>query len=194
MKKFSIILFSLLMVAVAAHGEFRVDWAYHSSGDTGRLDATVPGENYPFLGNGSREVRNSDAVVLYLLTDQNFAGDMTEQVFVRWWDGTMSHWVMGSWVKNVTLDAATPGMQLNNMPAEGIRSLDLWKVVIPANLTRPGENFYAIQLKAVGDDSSDERYLLRIPGGDFSHTNPLGQVWSASEEFDGLDWSMTVLP
>ena len=119
---------------------------------------------------------------------------MDEQIYVRWWDGTMSHWVMGTWVKNVILDAAQSDARFHDLPTEGIAPLDLWKIEIPPWITQPGENFYAIQLKGFAQNTSDERYLLSKPGGDFSRTNNFGQVWSASEEFDGQDWVIHVLP
>jgi len=182
------------LVATSACAEFQMDWAYHSAGNASRLTEQVPETDIPFLASGSGTVRDADSVTLYLLTDQNFAEDLTEQVFVRWWDGTMSHWIMGSWVKNVTLDASSADTCLRGLPKEGTQILDLWKVVIPASITRPGENFYAIQLKGYGNGESEERYLLRKLGGDFSQTNPLGQIWSASEEFDGQDWKIQVQP
>jgi len=187
------LLFAFLSTATA-RAEFRTDWAYHAADNDNRVSELVPGEDFTFLANGSDQISNSDSVVLYLLTDQNFAEEMNEQIFVRWWDGIMSHWIMGSWVKNITLDASKPETCLRGLPAEGTRTLDLWKVVIPASITQPGENFYAIQLKGSEKDISEERYLLRTLGGDFSQTNPLGQIWSASEEFDGQDWRIHVRP
>jgi hypothetical protein len=128
-----------------------------------------------------------------LLTGADFAGELDEQVFVRWWDGTMSHWIMGSWVKHVTLDASRPETAFHGQPTEGTVTLDLWKIEIPPLVTQPGENFYAIQIKGYSQDSADERYLLSRPGGDFSRTNRLGQIWSSSEEFDGQDWMVNIL-
>ena len=104
----------------------------------------------------------------------------------------MSHWIMGTWVKNIELDAARRETRLHDQPAEGTATVDLWKIDIPAWITQPGENFYAIQLKGYADGASEERYLLRKPGGDFSRTNNLGQIWSASEEFDGQDWMINI--
>ncbi len=194
MKPIVAFLFIALLILPVAHAEFRMDWAFHSAGNASRLTELVPEKAVTFLAKGSDQIRNSDPVTLYFLTDQNFAEDLTEQVFVRWWDGTMSHWVMGSWVKNITLDASNPSTRLRDLPREGTQTLDLWKVVIPSSITQPGENFYAIQLKGVGNGTSEERYLLRKLGGDFSQTNPLGQIWSASEEFDGQDWKISVQP
>ena len=172
--------------------EMKTDWSYHAAGSSSRWTETVPGENFTFLANGSDQVGDNDTITLYLLTDQNFADDMDEQIFVRWWDGTMSHWIMGSWVKNVFLDSGKPETQFRNLPSEGPLCLDLWKVEIPSWITQPGENFYAIQLKGFASGSSNERYLLSKMGGDFSRTNQFGQVWSASEEFDGQDWMINV--
>ena len=126
-----------------------------------------------------------------VMTDHQFAGDLDEQIFVRWWDGYMAHWVMGSWVENLHL---SPSNSIRGFPADGEVMVDLWKIDIPSWITQPGENFYAIQLKGCRGDHSEERYLLRRAGGDFSRRNALGQAWSSSEEFDGQDWSVTILP
>jgi len=194
MKPIITFLFFAGLSVASVHAEFQMDWAYHSAGNASRLTELVPEEGVPFLASGSDQIRNTDTVTLYLLTNQNFADELTEQVFVRWWDGTMSHWIMGSWVKNITLDASDPKTRLRGLPEEGIQTVDLWKVAIPASITQPGENFYAIQLKGYGNGTSEERYLLRKLGGDFSQTNPLGQIWSASEEFDDQDWKIQVQP
>ncbi len=187
------LVFALLVPPLAAE-EIQTDWAYHAVGSSSRLVEMIPGESFPFLASGTDQLNDSDTAILYLLTAHNFAGDMDEQIYVRWWDGTMSHWVMGTWVKNVILDAAQPDTRFHDLPAEGTATLDLWKIEIPPWITQPGENFYAIQLKGFAQDTSDERYLLSKPGGDFSRTNNFGQVWSASEEFDGQDWIIHILP
>lgn len=181
-------------LAASALGDIQTDWAFHAAADGAPAAFSVPGEAFTFLANGSDQIPDGDGVVLYVLTAQNFAGDMDEQIYVRWWDGTMSHWVMGTWQKNIRLDAARPETRFQDLPADGSVELDLWKVEIPPWITQPGDNFYAIQLKGYADGASEERYLLRKPGGDFSRVNNLGQVWSASEEFDGQDWKVTIQP
>jgi hypothetical protein len=170
------------------------DWAYHAVGSGSRITEQVPGEDFKFLANGTDQVGDAETVIIYLLTAHDFAGDMDEQIYLRWWDGSMSHWIMGSWVKNVTLDAALPESCFHGLPVEGTIALDLWKIEVPGWITQPGENFYAIQLKGFAEGTTEERYLLGTPGGDFSQSNNLGQVWSASEEFDGQDWKITILP
>lgn len=193
MKPFPVFLLFALLAAQPALAELQTDWAYHAIGSDSRLTELVPGENFKFLANGTDQVGDTETVTLYVLTAHDFAGDMEEQIFVRWWDGTMSHWIMGSWVKNLTLDASRPDNRFHGLPMEGTVSLDLWKIEIPAEITQPGENFYAIQLKGYAPGTSEERYLLSKPGGDFSQTNNLGQAWSASEEFDGQDWKINIL-
>lgn len=193
MKSICAILLSALLVTPLAAEEINADWLYHAIGSSSRATELVPGENFAFLANGTDQVNDADSVTLYLLTGDDFAGDLDEQVFVRWWDGTMSHWIMGSWVKNITLDSSRPESVFHGQPAEGTASLDLWKIEIPPLVTQPGENFYAIQIKGYSQDSSDERYLLSRPGGDFSRTNRFGQIWSSSEEFDGQDWMVNIL-
>jgi len=194
MKLPAVFLLFAWLLAASTQAEFRTDWAYHAADNVSRISELVPGEDFTFLANGTDLVANADPIVLYLLTDQNFAEEMNEEIFVRWWDGAMSHWIGGTWVKNITLDASNPETCLRGLPAEGTQTVDLWKVVIPSAITQPGENFYAIQLKGSGGDILEERYLLRELGGDFSQTNPLGQIWSASEEFDGQDWKIDVHP
>ena len=174
--------------------EIRTDWAYHSIGDGNRLTERIPGETTVFLGNGTDQIADSETVAIYLLTAHDFAGDMDGQIYVRWWDGAMAHWIMGVWVRNIALDGSRPETRFHDLPADGEVLLDLWKVEIPPWITQPGENFYVIQLKGFSPARTDERYLLSRPGGDFSRTNNLGQVWSASEEFDGQDWKVNIVP
>lgn len=188
------ILSFLLLSAPSSRAEIQSDWAYHSSGDEARTVEQVPGETFSFLANGSSAIPDGETVTIYLLTANDFAGEWAEQVFVRWWDGAISHWIMGTWVRSVRLDASRPGRTFRGLPASGSVLLDLWKVDVPPEITQPGDNFYAIQLKGLGANVSVERYLLRQHGGDFSRTNNLGQICSASEEFDGQDWRVEILP
>ena len=193
MKSFySFLLMAMLAVSTAA-AEIQTDWAYHAIGGAGRMAEQIPGETFTFLANGSDQIADGDTVTLYVLTAGDFAGAMDEQIYVRWWDGYMSHWIMGAWIKTLTLDAAQAESAFHGQPREGTVELDLWKIEIPSWITQPGENFYAIQLKGCTPETSEERYLLGRAGGDFSQTNNFGQVWSASEEFDGQDWKINVL-
>ena len=193
MKPFAAGLLFLVFTAGSAPADIQTDWAYHSCGDAERLATTVPGENFTFLANRTDQIADDANITLYLLTASDFAGPMDEQVYVRWWDGAMAHWIMGTWVKNIVLDANPAGLQFKGMPTQGTVVLDLWKVEIPDAITKPGENFYTIQLKGLAEDGSEERYLLSKPGGDFAHPNNLGQIWSSSEEFDGQDWKVNIL-
>ena len=194
MKRLVAYLLGALCAAGAARADIRTDWAYHAGANGGRGTERVPGETFAFLANGTDQIPDGETVTLYVLTAKDFAGDMEEQVFVRWWDGFMSHWIMGVWVKNVALEAAPPETRFHGLPETGTVDLDLWRIEIPASITQPGDNFYAIQLKGYAPDDADERFLLRQPGGDFSHANNFGQIWSASEEFDGQDWRVQILP
>ncbi len=193
MKPHSAFLLFSLLAAAAARADLQTDWAYHAIGSGDRATERVPGESFTFLGNGTDQVPDNDTVALHVLTARNFAEDMDEQIYVRWWDGYMSHWIMGAWIKTLTLDAAQAETTFHGQPREGTVELDLWKIEIPSWITQPGENFYAIQLKGCTPETSEERYLLGRAGGDFSQTNNFGQVWSASEEFDGQDWKINVL-
>ena len=184
----------LALAASATAREIETEWAYHAAIDADRPAELVPGESFAFLANGSTEISASAPVELYLLTSHDFAGELDEQIFVRWWDGSMSHWIMGQWVKNIVFGDDSPNGRFHGQPDAGSFMADLWKVEIPAEITQPGPNYYAIQIKGFLDGVSEERFLLNRPGGDFSRTNLLGQIWSASEEFDGQDWRIDVLP
>ena len=187
-------IFFALVAAAAQAREIQMDWAYHSGKPDERASERVPGESFAFLANGSESILSSDPVTIFLLTPQNFAGDLDEQVFVRWWDGSMAHWIMGTWVQNVVLDSGNPDGRFRGLPESGSITLDLWRIEVPSWVTQPGLNFYAIQMKGFSSDESEERFLLKRSFGDFSRTNRLGQIWSASEEFDAQDWSVEILP
>lgn len=183
---------AVLWAGSARAQEIHTGWAYHAAEDANPATETVPGETFAFRADGPGAIPQDRTVTLYVLTDHEFAGNLDEQVFVRWWDGYMAHWIMGTWVKNVWL---SPAHRLRGLPAAGETMVDLWKVDVPSWITQPGENFYAIQLKGCRPDGeSEERYLLRRGAGDFSRKNALGQAWSSSEEFDGQDWSVTIAP
>ena len=97
----------------------------------------------------------------------------------------MAHWIMGYWVRNL------PSEVFSGAVPAGSR-VDLWRVEIPDYVWQSGPQFYAIQVKGYQDGASIDRYLLARSGGDFTHTNALGQIWSASEEFEGQDWAVTL--
>lgn len=173
-----------------------VDWAYHDDADgiEDRLTEMIPGEGYAFVGNGSLKIPDGDTVYLYVLTANNFAGDKEEQLFVRWWDGEKAHWIMGQWMKNVYLGTGDEASVFHGQPQNAPVMLDLWKFEVPADLTRPGQNYYAFQLKGWRDGEPVEKYLVRETAGDFSGINNLGQAWSASEDFSGRDWIVEITP
>ncbi len=176
------------VVLTASAGEIRTDWLYHAGAGLDPASLPVPGTTSTFLVPPSGP---SGSAAVYVLTPTQFADDASEQVFVRWWDGRMAHWIMGVWMRNLTAaDLPADAPYARNLPDDAV--LDLWKVEIPSWIPQPGENYYAVQLKATSAGGSSERYLLASGGGDFSHTNALGQIWSASEEFDGQDWPVHI--
>ena len=128
MKRLFAFLLGTLGAVSASQADIRTDWAYHAVGNGARMAEQVPGESGAFLANGTDQIPDGDTVTLYVLTAKEFAGDMEEQVFVRWWDGYMSHWIMGTWVKNVALDAAQPETRFRGLPEEGTVDLDLWRI------------------------------------------------------------------
>lgn len=179
--------------ALSASARIATEWIYHAASDVDPATEMVPGEDHPFLvSGGSSTIHDDQAVTIYLLTPQNFAGDMEEQLYIRWWDGYMAHWVMGVWVKNIDVGGAAAAFR--GEPAEDAAPvmLDLWRAEIPAWVTQPGINYYAIQLKGYLNGQIEVRYLLRESGGDFCGANALGQVWSVSEDFEGQDWRITI--
>lgn len=186
---FSIVAVFAFFAALSAMAQtFLVDWAYHAAEGADPSILSVPGLSTGFL---DAPAAASSPVSVFVLTDHDFAGDWKEQVGVRWWDGRMAHWITGNWIKNVTRDDLS-GTADWASALPGGTVFDLWRVEIPAWIPQPGDNYYAIQLKAVGPAETVERYLVARGGGDFSRTNALGQVWSASEEFDGQDWRVTI--
>lgn len=156
---------------------------FHAASAEAPTATMVPGETFPFL---QLPAPGSHAPVrIHVITSSDFAGPLDEQVYVRWWDGRMAHWIMGYWVRNLPAEVFSGAI-----PA-GSR-VDLWRVEIPDYVWQSGQQFYAIQVKGYQNGTSIDRYLLGRSGGDFTHTNSLGQIWSASEEFEGQDWAVTL--
>ncbi|NCC50808.1 MAG: hypothetical protein EOM20_06275 [Spartobacteria bacterium] len=176
---------------VAGAADLSLDWAYHDDADEldDRTSEQVPGEDFTFLGNGSTLISTDVPVTLYIMTAQQFGGDMDEQVFVRWWNGEAEHWIMGNWMKNIELvDLDT----FHGLPLDGQVTVDVWEVTIEPEITRPGENYYTIQLKAWLEGQDPEAvFLLRDTGGGEATVNNLDQAWTAGD-FSGRDWSLTI--
>lgn len=186
---------SLAWAATAA--EIKTDWAYHGRADGALSPAkeNIPGQGYAFIGNANTVIPDAEPVTLYVLTDQNFAGDADEQVLVRWWNGKEEKWLMGKWEKNITLGQGEGAVEpFHGQPETGATTLDLWSVEVPAELTLPGENYYVIQLKGWQKDAEPaEVLLLRDASGEFTVVNKLGQAWTASKNYAGQDWKVTIL-
>lgn len=164
-------------------GDIDTSLLFHSASPDAPTATLVPGETFPFI---QLPPAGSHAPVrIHVLTSTDFAGPLDEQVYVRWWDGRMAHWIMGYWVRNLPAEVFSGAI-----PA-GSR-VDLWRVEIPDYVWQSGQQFYAIQVKGYQNGTSVDRYLLGRSGGDFTHTNSLGQIWSASEEFEGQDWAVTL--
>lgn len=170
--------------------------AFHSLPDRTPDAISVPGSDRHFFepANSGMVVHNGDSVTIFLVTDRGFARGAEEQIYLRWWDGYVTHWVMGFWVRNVTAGDVAAVLPSFEGTAAPDTLLDIWQVEIPSWMTQPGDNYYAIQLKAYANGGAESRYLLARAAGDFSATNRVGQVFSASEEIQEQDWKVTVLP
>ena len=192
-KRMAILLSAVL--ALSARAELATDWAYHdgNDGNDNRTTEMVPGESFAFIGNGAAAIGNNDPVTIYILTPNNFAGDLEEQVFVRWWNGDTEHWISGQWEKNVMLgkNGEVDNGTFHGLPLEGSVMLDLWKVVISPDLTRPGENFYVIQLKGWKEGEEPRQVYLLRDSAEGSSNNNLSQAWTAGDYF-GHDWSLKI--
>lgn len=190
-----IVFVGMVAVAVAGGAELKTAWAYHDDNDgtDDRGWEQVPGETYTFIANGGSVIPNTETVTLYLLTDRDFAGDLEEQVFLRWWNGMEEHWIMGSWVANVTIgEGEDASGRFHGQPVAGTETVDLWKIEIGPDITRPGENYYVIQLKGWTEEESQEVYLLQDTQPGQSFDNALGQSWLPTGEFYEHDWSVTI--
>lgn len=182
-----------LLAGPALAGTLNLENAYHSATATNdlRVSEKVPGEAFAFLGNGRTDIPDGDDVTLYVLTANNFADDADEQVFVRWWNGQEEHWIMGSWEKNIFLGTGEKAVgPFRGSPMDGEMMVDLWKIVVPADKTLPGDNYYVIQIKGWSADESTEYYLLRDMGS--GGENNMGQAWVATPDYAEHDWKVTI--
>ncbi len=192
MRLLPILLAAVLAAGTALAGTLNVENAYHAATDDLRVTEKVPGEDFTFLRNGKTAIPDNEDVTLYVMTANNFADDADEQVFVRWWNGREEHWLMGSWEKNIFIGSGEKAVgAFRGAPVEGEVMLDLWKIVIPADKTLPGDNYYVIQLKGWSEDDATEYYLLRdmaVGGGE----NNVGQVWIATPDYAEHDWKVKI--
>lgn len=182
------------LALVRADEPIAVRWAYHDDADQidDRCGEQVPGERFCFLDAETTVIADDEPVRLYALTDRNFAGQREEQVFVRWWNGQEEKWIMGKWVKNITLGPKAIDGTFHGLPGEGEVVVDLWLIEIPPEVTLPGENYYVIQLKGWSDDPR-VMYLLRdVPQDGHGALNPLGQYCTPEPEYFGHDWCVTI--
>jgi hypothetical protein len=127
------------------------------------------------------------------MTANQFAGDADEQVFVRWWNGDREHWIIAEWFANATLDISGENAGIfRGKPDFGSVMVDIWKIWIPADYTRPGDNYYVIQLKAWSPQGASEYYLLRDSGVEGAKVNNLGQAWTENANYAGHDWKVVI--
>lgn len=181
--------------ACSASAQVNMDWAYHDDADDvdDRTIEKLPGEEFTFLSPADAAIPDDAPVVLYVLTANNFAGDLDEQVFVRWWNGESEHWVMAQWIKNIKLSPlGLTAQTFHGLPLSGEAMLDVWRVEIGADITRPGDNYYVIQAKGWKEGETREAYLLRNAVPEKSRENALGQQWIGSPDYAGHDWSVRI--
>lgn len=194
MRKTVHLLIAVVIVA-ALQGVMALDmkWSYHDDNDDidDRGIETIPGEFFTFVKNGGAVVADEDDISLYVITAHDFAQESEEQVFVRWWNGQEEHWIMGAWEDNIRLgDADDAAGKFHNLPRVGAEMVDLWRIDISNEITKPGENFYTIQLKGWSETYVEEAYLLRTETEE-SQANELGQEWTEGSYFGG-DWSISI--
>lgn len=191
----AVVLSMCLLAAWARAGMLEVSYAYHDDADgtDDRATENIPGETYAFIGNASTSIRDDDTVTLYAITANQFAGDAEEQILVRWWNGEEEHWIMGTWEKNLFLGAGENAKgPFHNCPPDGEVMVDLWKFEIGPGITRPGENYYVIQLKGWSEEGATEYYLLRDGGADGAGENNVGQAWTPEPNYFEHDWSVQI--
>lgn len=185
---------AVLLAGIVPARAMELDWAYHSaSGEDQRAAEMVPGHDFPFIANRSTEISKNDPITLYILTANQFAGDAEEQVYVRWWNGVEEYWVAASWADNLIFGSSGEGAGLfRGQPEFGMVMVDLWKVEIPAHMTRLGDNYYVIQIKGWSDRGVIEHYLVHNAGTPGARTNNVGQAWVAEPTYMGHDWCIRI--
>lgn len=183
----------LLAGVLSAHA-MELDWSFHSaSGEDNRATQFVPGQAFTFLGNGKTEIPDDEGITIYVMTANQFAGDADEQVFVRWWNGDREHWLIAEWFANAVLDVSGENAGLfRGKPEFGSVMVDIWKVYIPPEYTRRGDNYYVIQLKAWSPLGAIESYLLRDTGAEGAKVNNLGQAWIDHADYHDHDWKIVI--
>lgn len=195
MKKWMLILAFACFSTVSASAQINMEWTYHDDADDvdDRTTEKVPGEEFTFLSPADTVIPDDTPVVIYVLTANNFAGDLDEQVFARWWNGETENWVMAQWIKNIPLSPmGITAQTFHGLPLAGEAMLDLWRIEIGAEFTRPGENYYVIQAKGWKEGETREAYLLRDAVPEKSSENALGQQWIGSPDYAGHDWSVRI--
>ena len=187
---FILIFSGVIKTNIQAQG-LETTWAYHDDADgiDDRASESIPGESLNFIGNGATSISTSNNITLYVMTDKNFAGDKEEQVLLRWWNGESEEWIFGGWEKNIKLGGINSSF--HGYPSDGEQDVDLWKIEIPAEKTKPGDNYYAIQLKGWTEAESTEHFLLRVTG-ETGKKNQLDQAWIETGDYFNKDWIVKI--
>lgn len=171
-----------------------MEWLYHDDADGIDDRTTVPISGLDTYAVDHTAILDSANVAIRMLSSknlQNFDG----QMWVHWWNGSEEHWVRGYLEADALLEAGT----FHGLPVSGVATVAQWRCDIDSSLTRPGTNYYAVQVKVgstppLGEEVFDEDWLLRdITDSGYSSINNVGQSVSDTAEFADHDWSIAVL-
>ncbi|MBN2392269.1 MAG: alpha amylase N-terminal ig-like domain-containing protein [Anaerolineae bacterium] len=158
-----------LAYAGSNDGNIQWDELYHNASGYDPTQEFVPDESYTFRDVHPDGVIYDDTQVnLTLMTSQY----ELDGAYIKAY-GTSTQWLAMSWYKNWT----------GFFHSQASHTYDLWRGTIPAHPTGTTV-YYRLQLY----DNSNYVYLVASGGT----SNPLGQP-VVSGEFDGSDWSYTVM-
>jgi hypothetical protein len=183
---------SLILAVTSPVPENSLDWVYHDDDDEldDRATERVPGELFNFLAPGP--VQDRDDITLYVLAPHRDENDRNNLLDVRWWNGRAEHWVRATWQKDIPLgEINTKAGRFHGLPRSGATTADLWKIVVPAAVTLPGDNYYFFRFRVANAADEAFSYVVRA---DSLHDNNLGQAWSPVGDVYGRDWLVTIEP
>ena len=164
-------------------------WAYHDDDDgiDDRQTEQVPGTDFTFIP--SQPIVANQGFRIYFLANDNFAGDNNGNAWVRWWNGEGETWFP-------TFRISTFDIGSLNFHGQGVECYSLasvWASDIWGSSTRPGTNYYAIQLTSPSHSPADWDYLLRTdPLTTGSGSNNVNQAIGEEADYSGHDWPIFI--